>query len=196
MLKVGITGGIGSGKTTVAKVFSTLGIAVYNADERARSITATDPEVREKIVTLFGAEVFNVKNALNRAKLAEVVFSDAEALEKLNAIVHPRVRIDFGKWIAEQTSEYIIKEAAILIENGTHKELDALILVTADKEERIERVMKRDGVNRELVVQRMNNQMDDKDKQEFATYTIDNDDNQLVIQQVLEIHEDLISKAG
>jgi len=196
MLKVGITGGIGSGKTTVAKVFSTLGIAVYNADERARSITATDPEVREKIVTLFGAEVFNVKNALNRAKLAEVVFSDAEALEKLNAIVHPRVRIDFGKWIAEQTSEYIIKEAAILIENGTHKELDALILVTADKEERIERVMKRDGVNRELVVQRMNNQMDDRDKQEFATYTIDNDDNQLVIQQVLEIHEDLISKAG
>ena len=196
MLNVGITGGIGSGKTTVAKVFSTLGIAVYNADERARSITATDPEVREKIVTLFGAEVFNVKNALNRAKLAEVVFSDAEALEKLNAIVHPRVRIDFGKWIAEQTSEYIIKEAAILIENGTHKELDALILVTADKEERIERVMKRDGVNRELVVQRMNNQMDDKDKQEFATYTIDNDDNQLVIQQVLEIHEDLISKAG
>jgi dephospho-CoA kinase len=196
MLKVGITGGIGSGKTTVAKVFSTLGIAVYNADERARSITATDPEVREKIVTLFGAEVFNVKNALNRAKLAEVVFSDAEALEKLNAIVHPRVRIDFGKWIAEQTSEYIIKEAAILIENGTHKELDALILVTADKEERIERVMKRDGVNRELVVQRMNNQMNDRDKQEFATYTIDNDDNQLVIQQVLEIHEDLISKAG
>lgn len=196
MLKVGITGGIGSGKTTVAKVFSTLGIAVYNADERARSITATDPEVREKIVTLFGAEVFNVKNALNRAKLAEVVFSDAEALEKLNAIVHPRVRIDFGKWIAEQTSEYIIKEAAILIENGTHKELDALILVTADKEERIERVMKRDGVNRELVVQRMNNQMDDRDKQEFATYTIDNDENQLVIQQILEIHEDLISKAG
>ncbi len=195
MLKVGITGGIGSGKTTIAKVFSTLGIAVYNADERARSITSSDPGVREKIIATFGAELFNSDNELDRSKLAEVVFNDEEALAELNDIVHPLVRIDFGNWISEQATPYVIKEAAILIENGAHKELDEIILVKADMEERIERVMKRDSVDRELVVQRMNNQMSDEDKQEFASYTIDNNNNQLVIRQVLEIHEDLISKA-
>ena len=196
MLKVGITGGIGSGKTAVSEVFSSLGISIYSADERARSITATDPEVQKEIISLFGGELFNSDNELNRSKLAELVFNDSESLENLNHIIHPRVRADFTNWVAEQTSEYIIKEAAILIENGAHKELDALILVTADRDQRIERVMKRDGVERESVIQRMNNQLDDKDKKEYATYTINNNNDQLVIQQVLEIHEDLISKAS
>ena len=196
MLKVGITGGIGSGKSTICKVFKQLGIAVYDADARGKAVLEENEDVKEKVVEAFGIGAYNENGSVNRLFLAEQVFSKPVALEKLNGLVHPAVRVDFESWIDEQTGAYVIKEAAILIESGAYKEVDEIIVVNANEESRIRRVMNRDQVEESKVRERMNAQLSDAERASYASHIIDNNDDQLVIPQILQIHEDIISRSN
>ena len=196
MLKVGITGGIGSGKSTICKVFKQLGIAVYDADARGKAVLEENEDVKEKVVEAFGIGAYNENGSVNRLFLAEQVFSKPDALEKLNGLVHPAVRVDFESWIDEQTGAYVIKEAAIIIESGAYKEVDEIIVVNANEESRIKRVMNRDQVEESKVRERMNAQLSDAERTSYASHTIDNNDDQLVIPQILQIHEDIISRSN
>lgn len=192
MLKVGLTGNIGSGKSTVARIFETLLVPVFYADEEGRKVLATD-EVKQKIRALFGAGVFD-QNTVSRQKLADIVFQDKEQLDRLNAIIHPAVGKSFLKFTAQNSqSPYIIYEAAIMIESGSYKKLDKIILVSADRELRISRVVARDGVPREAVLLRMQNQWPEEDKLPLAQFVINNSENRLIIPQVLSIHRQLLS---
>ena len=196
MLKVGITGGIGSGKSTICKVFKQLGISVYDADARGKAVLEENEDVKEKVVEAFGIGAYNENGSVNRLFLAEQVFSKPDSLETLNGLVHPAVRVDFESWIDEQTGAYVIKEAAILIESGAYKEVDEIIVVNANEESRIRRVMNRDQVEESKVRQRMNAQLSDAKRTSYASHTIDNNDDQLVIPQILQIHEDIISRSN
>jgi dephospho-CoA kinase len=196
MLKVGITGGIGSGKSTVCKVFGQLGIAVYDADARGKAILVENEGLKKKVVEAFGAVAYNENGSLNRKFLSERVFSSTEAMDTLNGLVHPEVRLDFERWIGEQKSAYVIKEAAILIESGAYKGVDEIIVVSASEETRIRRVMKRDQVDEGKVRERMSAQLSDEQRESYADHTIDNNDDQLVIPQILQIHEDINSRAN
>jgi len=169
---VGLTGGIGSGKTTVAQYFRDLGVPVYIADERAKHLMQHDLEVRKCIVDLLGTEAYE-NERLNRTYIASRVFADKNLLQKLNAIVHPAVAADFSKWLSEQATPYVIKESALLVETGDYKSCDWVILVTAPEAERIKRVMKRDKVAADAVKARIANQLPDQDKQKYADYIIE-----------------------
>ncbi len=176
-LIVGITGGIGSGKTTLSEHLRREGFSVYDSDKEARRLQNNHPVIREKLTELFGADIYN-ESGLNRAELAKIVFGNPELLRKLNDIVHPVVRDDFKQWIMRNNSEkYAFVESAILFESGFNKLVDIVVLMTASEELRIRRVIKRDGVNPEQVKARMSNQFDDKDKIPFADYVIHTDDN-------------------
>ena len=188
---VGLTGGIGSGKTTVGKVFESLKIPVYNADNRAKALYFK-PKVKEAVTELFGDEVY-VNGELNREYLSQIVFKDKEKLQQLNAIIHPAVGEDFKEWLVQQDAPYVLKEAAILIEAGTYKSCDAVILVEAPLETRIERVLKRDGMTKKDVEDRISKQWSDEQKRPFANFIINNDGERAIIHQVLEIHNQLIS---
>ena len=189
---VGITGGIGSGKSTVCKLFSLLGIPVYTADDRAKWLMAQDPELRNQISTAFGAAAYSSTGELNRAFLAESVFSNPEKISTLNALVHPAVRKDFEQWIAAQTAPYLIKEAALLFETGAAKELDYVINVSSPLRIRMARVLLRDPFRSEdQVNQIINQQLPDEEKNELADFCIKNTDNKLLIPQVLEVHAQL-----
>jgi dephospho-CoA kinase len=190
MLKIGLTGGIGSGKTTVAQVFELLGIPVYYADAASRRLYHTDPELMQQIKSNFGEDMYE-HNQLNREKMAAVVFSDPEKLELLNRLVHPPTIRDAEKWMMEQNTHYIIKEAALLFESGSAAGLDYIIGVQAPVHLRIKRVMDRDGVSREEVQRRMNRQIDDNIKIRLCDFVIRNDEQELVIPQVLELDERL-----
>ena len=190
MLKIGLTGGIGSGKTTVAQVFELLGIPVYYADAASRRLYHTDPELMQQIKSNFGEDMYE-HNQLNREKMAAVVFSDPEKLELLNRLVHPPTIRDAEKWMMEQNTHYIIKEAALLFESGSAAGLDYIIGVQAPVHLRIKRVMDRDGVSREEVQRRMNRQIDDNIKMRLCDFVIRNDEQELVIPQVLELDERL-----
>jgi dephospho-CoA kinase len=171
---IGLTGGIGSGKTTVAKKLQSLGIHVYYADEEAKKLM-NQPEIAKQIQEIFGTDVYD-NGVLQRQILAKRVFSDQENLSKLNAIVHPVVANDFREWVnSHSSSEYVVKEAAILFETGGHKNCDYTILVTAPEEVRIQRVMKRDNVSKEQVVDRIKNQWSDDVKRELADFVFVND---------------------
>ncbi len=200
MLKVGITGGIGSGKTTVCRVFEQLGVPVYKADEVARELTDSDEGIKLKIKEHFGPAIYSEDDRLDRKKLAEIVFNDEQALKKLNSIIHPAMISHFSEWLTnlskESPSPYILKEAAILFESGAYKGVDAVISVTANKELKIKRTMERDGITRKEVEQRMKNQMSDEEKAGMSDYVINNDDSSLVIPQILKIHEDIIRRAN
>lgn len=191
MLKIGITGGIGSGKTTVCRVFEILGIPVYYADDESKKILDNDSFVKAAILELFGNKILDEKGTIDRKKLAAFVFSQKEALEKLNTIIHPAVRLHFESWMKKQNAPYILKEAAILFESGAYKQVDKVILVTAPLELKLKRTMSRDNVSREEVLQRMHNQMSDGEKTKRSQYIINNDEQTLLILQVLRIHEDL-----
>lgn len=191
MLKVGITGGIGSGKTTIAEVFMQLNIPVYPSDTRAKELMSEDFELRQAIVTLFGNEAY-VSESLNRAFIASKVFSDQTLLQKLNQLVHPAVKKDFDSWCSDQNAAYVLKEAAILIETGAHKTMDRMILVTAPSEIKIQRVQNRDAVTRDEVLARMNRQWSDERKEEFADFVIHNDNHTMVLEQVLNVHKKLM----
>ena len=186
MKVVGLTGGIGSGKTTVIKMFAALGVPVYIADIEAKKLTNSSPVIREKLIKLLGNEAYQ-NDKLNRKFVAEKIFNDKNLLEGVNAIIHPEVGLNFEKWREQQTSDYVIKEAAILFENGSYKNCDVVILVTAPEEVRIARVMKRDGVTKSQVKERIKNQWPDSKKKELADIIIENidlEDTQNVVNQI------------
>ena len=190
MLKVGLTGGIGSGKTVVATIFRQLGVPVYDADKEARVLTETNKELKEKILTTFGSEFFNDDKSLNREKLGAVVFSDKEKLSMLNEIIHPVMKKHFAQWLVQnEKKKYIIKEAAILFESGSHTELDKIITIETPEELRISRVMERDNSSRDKFLSVMKNQWSDEERKAHSGFIITNDEQQLLIPQVLKLHE-------
>lgn len=183
---IGLTGGIGSGKSVVAKVFATLGIPVFNADDEAKRIMQSSTEIKTKLIEQFGTDIYNV-HGLDKEKLASIVFNDSFQLQLLNAIVHP-VTIQAAKdWAAKQTSPYVIKEAALIFESGAADGLLKVIGVTAPLSIRIHRVMQRDGITKDQVDARMRNQISDTIKMRLCDYVIENNNQQMVIPQVLEI---------
>jgi dephospho-CoA kinase len=193
MIKVGITGGIGSGKTTVCRIFATLGIPVYYADERAKELMVSDANIVSEVKKLFGAEAYNNECQLNRKLIADRVFNDEILLKQLNAIVHPAVFQDTFSWFKKhQDKSYTLYEAAILFETGNYKMLDKTITVFAPAEIRIARTMKRDKVSRKEVLERINKQMPEEEKVKLADYVIYNDHSQPLIEQVLTIHRELL----
>ena len=194
MMVVGLTGGIGSGKTTVAGFFKELDIPVYIADEAGKRLMETSPKIREQIISLFGESSYS-GNTPERKYIASKVFSDATLLEKLNKIIHPAVAKDFKDWLQQQKSEYVIYEAAILFETGGYKKCDRSILVTAPMELRIERLQKRDDSSRNEIQQRMDNQWSDEKKSQLADFIINNEDLADTKLQVEHIHVEIL-KAG
>ena len=183
---IGLTGGIGSGKSVVAKVFATLGIPVFNADDEAKRIMQTSPEIKTKLIQQFGTDIYN-EHGLDKEKLAAIVFNDPFQLQLLNAIVHP-VTIQAAKdWAAKQTSPYVIKEAALIFESGAADGLLKVIGVTAPLSLRIHSVMQRDGITKDQVDTRMRNQISDTIKMRLCDYVIENNNQQMVIPQVIEI---------
>ena len=192
MLKIGLTGGIGSGKSTVAKIFEVLGIPVYYADDAARQIMNTDKELKAALVKHFGEQTYKDKE-LNRPWLASVVFGDSEKLKLLNALTHPATIRDANRWIQQQTSPYIVKEAALLFESDAYKYLDKIVGVSAPTELRLSRAMQRDGVTRDEVLSRMNRQMNEQEKMKRCDFVIVNDEQQLLTPQVLKLHEQFLA---
>jgi dephospho-CoA kinase len=189
MLKIGLTGGIGSGKTVVANIFRQLGVPVYEADAEARMLTESNAEIKSEIKKHFGSEVFLKDGSLDRSKMASLVFSDNEKLLQLNAIVHPFVKKHFTDWLQQHhTSNYIIKEAAILFESGSDKGLDKVIAVTAPEDIRIQRVIERDNISQERVKGVIKNQMSEEERTKRSDYIIINNDQVLIIPQVLKLH--------
>lgn len=191
MLRIGITGGIGSGKSVVARVFAALGVPVYDSDSRAKHVMAHDLVLRAQLQETFGAEAYDAAGQLNRPYLARVAFNDAAQLARLNALVHPRVGEDFATWSAAQAAAgqpYILKEAALLYESGAYKGLDAIITVFAPAEVRAARVLRRDAHRSVADVQAiMGKQLSEDEKLARAEHVVYNDDSQLVLPQVLAL---------
>ncbi len=188
---VGLTGGIGSGKTTVAKQFMALGIPVYIADEEAKKLMNTSKIIQRKLIQLFGNEAYTGSN-LNKPFIANIIFNDKTFLQKMNAIVHPKVANHFKKWVSKQKAPYIIKEVAILFENDGYKQCDYVITVTAPLEIRIERLMKRDETTKEKIEAIIKNQWTDAEKMKLSNFIITNTDLENTIKQVVEIHEKIL----
>ncbi len=191
MKVIGLTGGIGSGKSTIAGIFEHLGVPVYNSDKSAQKIYFK-PEVKKQVIELIGAEAYLTDSSLNKEFIAAAVFSDHQKLEQLNSIIHPAVAKDFKEWKEKQHASYLVKESALLFETGIYKEMDALVLVSADKDLRIERVKKRDHLTEEQVLQRINKQMPEAEKEKLAQFIVSNNERQLVIPQVLKIHQKIV----
>ena len=190
-LAIGITGGIGSGKSTVCEVFKLLGVPVFEADTAAGKLINSDSEIRNNLIQLFGNEIYNSEKKINREKLANIIFNSDVELEKVNKVVHPAVRKEFMNWLKLQKTDYVIHEAAILIESGFYKMMDFTILVSAPDEMRIERVMRRSNLTRESVISRMAKQWPDSEKRKFATLELVNDNKNLLIPQIIEIDKKL-----
>jgi dephospho-CoA kinase len=190
-LQIGITGGIGVGKSTVSKIFSVLGVPTYDADSRAKAVMTTDGILVESIKKEFGTLSFNIHGELNREYLATAVFGDEQKLKKLNALVHPRVAVDYENWLKEQSgTPYVLKEAALLIESESYKTLDALILVTAPEQVRIERVLIRDKHrSTEQIKEIIKNQLSEAEKLKLADFTVNNNGTHSLIEQVLKLHK-------
>lgn len=187
MKVIGLTGGIGSGKTTVTRMFSDLGVPIYIADDEARELTNSSKTIRRKLIALLGDEAYN-EESLNRAFVADKIFNNKDLLESVNAIIHPEVTTHFNIWLKKQNSTYVIKEAAILFENGGYKSCDLIILVTAPESVRIARVMERDNVPRARVEERIKNQWSDTKKKKLADLIIENIDLKATQKMVKAIH--------
>lgn len=188
MKQVGLTGGIGCGKSYVAKLFRELGIPVYEADSAARRLQENDPQLVAAMKDLFGAEAYLENGKLNSKAIGAQVFADAGKMKQLNALVHPAVKTDFINWVSAQHNvPFILKEAAILFESGTNEGLDAVIVVTAPEELRIRRVMERDKITEADVKKRMAAQWPEAEKIKRATFVIHNDEQQLLLPQVLAV---------
>lgn len=194
MLKIGLTGGIGSGKTTVAQIFEVLAIPVYYADQAAKDLMNQDPELKKQIISAFGEEVYK-EGVLDRSYLGGMVFADAEKLSLLNSFVHPVTIRHASSWMQNQKTSYAVKEAALIFEAGLENFFDYIIGVTAPESLRLQRVMKRDHSSKESVLQRMALQMDEKEKISRCDFVIINDEKQALLPQVLEIHKTLFTKA-
>jgi dephospho-CoA kinase len=198
MLKVGITGGIGSGKSTVCRIFATLGVPIYDADSRAKWLQTNDMQLKSQIVQHFGKAAYLPDGSLNRTYLAKQVFNQAEKLKLLNSLVHPCVAQDSAQWLAAQQAAgkpYAIKEAALMIEAGSYKQLDCLIVVTAPEEVRILRVLQRDPQrSREEAAAIISKQMPESEKIKLADYIIVNDGEHMLIPQVMQLHKELMRR--
>jgi dephospho-CoA kinase len=192
MLKIGITGGIGSGKSTVAKIFAILGIPVYYADGAAKRLMETNTELQQALTAVFGDQLYQ-NGQLNRPFLANLVFNDADKLAQLNALVHPATLKDAEEWMQRQIAPYCLKEAALIFESGSQQNLDYVIGVYAPESLRLQRVMQRDGVKQEQVLARMNKQINETIKMRLCDFVIANDEQQMVIPQVMALHERLLS---
>lgn len=191
MFKVGLTGGIGSGKTTVAKIFETLGIPVYYADTEARRLMNTDPELKDAIIKNFGEEAYK-EGTLNKNYISALVFHNKEKLELLNSLVHPVTMKDGETWIQSQKTPYAIHEAALIFEAGVDKRLNKVIGVYSPQAIRLKRVMERDQLKEEDVLIRIKGQMDEEKKMQLCDFIIHNDEQQLLIPQVTELHKKLL----
>lgn len=192
MLHIGLTGGIGSGKSTVAKIFEVLGVPVYYADDASKSLMNRDEDLKGKLVEHFGEDTY-VEGKLNRTYLSSIVFNSPEKLALLNSIVHPATIRDAAEWMQKQTAPYTIKEAALIFESGSHAQLDKVIGVQAPLSLRILRVMQRDNVTREDVLKRLEKQLDENIKMRLCDYVINNDEQELLVPQVLQLHSQFLS---
>lgn len=193
MQTIGITGGIGAGKSVVAKIFESLGYPVFYSDAVAKQLMHSDPILKTSLIDIFGQETF-LDGKLNRAFLAEIIMNDEEAKTKISSLVHPRVRSSFEQFVDEnKNKELVFNEAAILFETGSYKNFDSVILVTAPKNIRIERVKLRDGVTTEQINDRMKNQWSDDQKIPLANYLIENTDDTPVLEQVEALIEEVLS---
>lgn len=193
MMLVGLTGGIGSGKSTVASFFRELGIPVYTADDEAKKLMTTSKRVKAKLIKEFGEQTF-VDEQLNRGYIASIVFKDAEKLAILNNIVHPEVAKHFKKWASKQNAPYVIQENAILFESNAASRFDTIITVTAPIDLRFERVLKRDDTTIKQIQSRMNNQLSDDERLQRSDFVIENIDWDITKQQVLDIHNQLLER--
>ncbi|WP_316842270.1 dephospho-CoA kinase [Pedobacter gandavensis] len=195
MLKIGITGGIGSGKTTVCRVFETLGIPVFYADTVAKQIMVMDPILVQGVKDTFGKESYTAEGLLNNKHIAGIVFNQLAELEKLNQLVHPAVFRAFDKWLAQVSPNvpYILKEAALLFESGSYQMCDRNVLVIAPIETRLQRVMERDGVTEEQVRARMDKQLSDEEKAKMADMLIHNNETDSLITQVMDLHRQFLN---
>ena len=194
MLRVGLTGGLGSGKTTVAKIFETVGIPVYYADDAAKRLMNEDAALQRRLSENFGENTY-LKGNLNKPYLAAAVFSDPATLALLNSLVHPATIADAGTWMHMQTSPYAIKEAALIFESNAHLQLDYVIGVAAPYALRLQRGMQRDGASKAAIEERMKNQLDEEEKMRRCDFIINNDESELLIPQVLKLHEMLLLRA-
>ncbi len=191
-LSIGLTGGIGSGKSLVADFFKLLGIPVYSSDVEAKQLMQTNILIRESLIEVFGEEVYFDSGELNRFKLAEIIFNNEDALKKVNGIVHPQVRLHYQEWLSQHIGvPYVIQESAILFDTGLYKNFNKIITVTADKEIRLQRVVERDSCSRESVLERMSKQISEQDKIEKSDFVIYNN-SELIIPQIIAIHKQLI----
>ena len=194
MKVLGLTGGIGSGKTTVANIFRELGVPVYIADDEAKKLLNSDAGLKKEIIALFGDEAYQ-NGILNRKYIANRVFGSKELLEKLNAIVHPAVGKNFDQWKEDQPSDYVVYEAAILFEKGGYKKCDKNLLITAPREVRIQRIISRDRATPAEIEARMNNQWPDEKKAELADFIINNKDLEQTREEVRKIHQIMLESA-
>lgn len=194
MLRVGITGGMGSGKSTVAKIFETLGVPVYYADVAAKNLMHTHPGLVEQITSLFGPQAY-VEGVLQKKVIADALFHDPEKVKAMNRIVHPITIQDAAQWMARQQTPYALKEAALIFESSSENQLDAVIGVFAPLPLRIQRIQQRDGLTTDEIKNRMKNQMDEDEKMKRCDYVIFNDEQHRLIPQVLELHNRLMQQA-
>jgi dephospho-CoA kinase len=193
MKHIGLTGGIGSGKSFIAQIIEHMGYPVYYSDARAKELTKSNPTIKMGLISLFGEEVFE-GNQLNAELISSRIFHDDELLKKVNELIHPIVRADFENWALNQNSALVFNEAAILFETGSYQNFDSSILVCAPTESKIERVMKRENCSKEEVMARMSKQWSDEDKRKLADYSILNDNQTPILIQLEEIINNLLSK--
>lgn len=187
MLKIGITGGIGSGKSTICHFFRLLGAPVFEADLEAKKIMNQSPVIRSNMQMLFGKDIYLANQTIDRKKLAGLIFNSPPLLEKVNSIIHPEVRKYFFEWCEKQKAPYIVHEAAILFESGFYRMMDQTILVTAPLEERIKRVMARENTTEEDIRNRISKQWPDEEKMKLATYILNNNNEELILPQLIEL---------
>lgn len=193
MIKVGITGGIGSGKSLVCEVFSKLGIPIYKADDRAKLLMNTNSQIKDKLTAKFGSDVYK-SSTINRPLLADIIFNNREALDFVNTTVHPVVASDFDVWCNLHSSQpYVIEEAALLFESGAYQRMDKIITVLAPENIRKQRALKRDNITMAQVEQRMNNQLADAEKAGRSDYLIYNDEKHGLLEQILNLHHIFLS---
>lgn len=192
MIKVAVTGGIGSGKSIVCKVFQHLGIPVFNADEVAKQLIISQQNIKEGLKALFGASVYRSDGSIDRKMLADIIFNNQLALQKVNQLIHPVVYQAFQSWAKAQCSNYVIQEAAVIFENKHHDRFDVIVTVTAPLEVKIRRCIERDHSTRDDVLSRMKQQLPDEYKIEHSDFVITNDDQQLILPQIIAINKKLI----
>lgn len=188
MLKIGITGGIGTGKSTICEIFALLGVPVYHADQAAKKLMATNSRLKQQLITTFGNATFTTEGELDTKYIANKVFNNEKALKQLNALVHPAVLADFDQWCSQQQAPYVLKEAALLIESGSYKQCDHTILVESPIALRIQRLLNRDNSTEAQIRARIANQLPDEEKAKVANFLLLNNEEDLLIPQILALH--------